>query len=69
MLNDPEHRTFAGIYNFISHAGECQDGCRIALFATRWLARKRLLKVKVSFPKATVVKVAVTVRQIGKAGK
>ena len=48
----------------IEHIPEKLEGCRVALFKTREIARKNLQWVKSSFPKAKVKKVHVTIEEI-----
>ncbi|MFA6292558.1 MAG: hypothetical protein WC637_12290 [Victivallales bacterium] len=66
-FKDTEYKNFAAIYNFISHTETCQDGCRIAIFATRRAARAALAAS--ANLKGSVVRVNVKIIQIGKAGK
>ena len=46
------------------HIPEKLEGCRVALFKTREIARRNLQWVKSSFPKAKVKKVHVTIEEI-----
>ena len=48
----------------IEHTPEKLEGCRVALFKTRKIARRNLQWVKSSFPKAKVKKVHVTIEEI-----
>ena len=48
----------------IEHIPEKLEGCRVALFKTRKIARRNLQWVKSSFPKAKVKKVHVTIEEI-----
>ena len=48
----------------IEHIPEKFEGCQVALFKTRKIARKNLQWVKSSFPKAKVKKVHVTIEEI-----
>ena len=48
----------------IERIPEKLEGCRVALFKTRKIARRNLQWVKSSFPKAKVKKVHVTIEEI-----
>jgi len=65
--NDPENLGFIGRYWWfekIEHIPEKLEGCRVALFKTRKIARRNLQWVKSSFPKAKVKKVHVAIEEI-----
>ena len=65
--NDPENLGFIGRYwgfEKIEHIPEKLEGCRVALFKTRKIARRNLQWVKSSFPEAEVKKVHVTIEEI-----
>ena len=65
--NDPENLGFIGRYWWFEeteHIPEKLEGCRVALFKTRKIARRNLQWVKSSFPKAKVKKVHVTIEEI-----
>ena len=65
--NDPENLGFIGRYWWfekIEYIPEKLEGCRVALFKTRKIARRNLQWVKSSFPKAKVKKVHVTIEEI-----
>ena len=67
--NDPENLGFIGRYWYwgfeeTEHIPEKPEGCQVALFKTREIARKILQWVKNAFPKANIKKVRVTIEEI-----
>ena len=65
--NDPENLSFIGRYwgfEKIEHIPEKLEGCRVALFKTRKIARRNLQWVTRAFPEAEVKKVHVTIEEI-----
>jgi len=65
--NDPENLGFIGRYwgfEKIEHIPEKLEGCRVALFKTRKIARRNLQWVTRAFPEAEVKKVHVTIEEI-----
>ena len=65
--NDSENFSFVDRYWGLEETEripEKPEGCQVALFKTREIARKILQWVKSAFPKASVKKVRVTVEEI-----
>jgi hypothetical protein len=64
--NEKSHNGFIGMYWWFEeneYIPEKLKGGQIALFETRSIARKNLPWVKKSYPKASVVKVKITVEE------
>jgi hypothetical protein len=70
-VNDDDGRKYQGyigeywwFHNKSPNIPKHLEGCRIALFVTRKLAREHLEDTRIAFPKSKIVQVKVTVKAI-----
>ena len=69
--NDPEHRKYSLIGRYWWFENKMPiippqlEGCQIAMFCTRKMARENLKYVKRAYPEAQVIKVRVNIFPVG----